>query len=183
MTDTRTEHTPEAIEAEPDMSWFDIAVTHNKEVMVLGHSEDWNQFDIEHWWEDTFATCAPEHLAPGAYRWAGYLIGSWDEGEHLNVTGGDFTPLLAGSPAEPVAWLYIYTVQYEPKMECTAPPKPVVALSATRWDKVPKHWAETPLYARPAKAIEARRAETGTGSVHESAVPQAFAQTIPGDSA
>ncbi|TCM21526.1 hypothetical protein EDF56_101190 [Novosphingobium sp. PhB165] len=34
-----------------------------------------------------------------------------------------------------------------------------------------------------AKAIEARRAETGTGSVHESAVPQAFAQNIPGDSA
>ena len=35
----------------------------------------------------------------------------------------------------------------------------------------------------PAKAIEARRAETGTGSVHESAVPQAFAQNIPGDPA
>ena len=30
---------------------------------------------------------------------------------------------------------------------------------------------------RPAKAIEARRAETGTGSVHESAVPHgAFAR-------
>jgi len=35
----------------------------------------------------------------------------------------------------------------------------------------------------PAKAIEARRAETGTGSVHESAVQQAFAQTTPGDPA
>jgi len=33
----------------------------------------------------------------------------------------------------------------------------------------------------PAKAIEARRAATGTGAVHESAVPQAFAQNIPGD--
>lgn len=38
--------------------------------------------------------------------------------------------------------------------------------------------------ATPAKAIEARRAETGTGSVHESAVPQAFAQpSAPGDPA
>lgn len=35
--------------------------------------------------------------------------------------------------------------------------------------------------AEPAKAIEARRAETGTGSVHESAVAQPFAQNIPGD--
>jgi len=35
-----------------------------------------------------------------------------------------------------------------------------------------------------AKAMEARRAETGTGSVHDSAVPQAFAQPCaPGDPA
>ena len=33
----------------------------------------------------------------------------------------------------------------------------------------------------PAKATEARRAETGIGSVHDGAVPQAFAQNIPGD--
>ena len=33
----------------------------------------------------------------------------------------------------------------------------------------------------PAKAIEAGTAETGTGSVHESAVPQGFAQEIPHD--
>lgn len=34
-----------------------------------------------------------------------------------------------------------------------------------------------------AQAIEARRAETGTGSVHESAVPQGCAQTPSGDNA
>lgn len=44
-------------------------------------------------------------------------------------------------------------------------------------------WHADTLGAAPAKAIEARRAETGTGSVHESAVPKAFAQNIPGDPA
>lgn len=44
--------------------------------------------------------------------------------------------------------------------------------------------ASTRVGAPPAKAIEARRAETGTGSVHESAVPKAFAQpSAPGEPA
>ena len=34
---------------------------------------------------------------------------------------------------------------------------------------------------RPAQAMEARRAETGTGSVHDSAVPQECAQTPSGE--
>lgn len=50
-------------------------------------------------------------------------------------------------------------------------------------------WNERPstiqdISAAPAKAMEARRAETGTGSVHDSAVPKAFAQpSAPGEPA
>jgi hypothetical protein len=99
MPDTRTEHTPEVVEAEPDMSWFDIAVDHSHEVFVLGHSSGWTDYDIEHFWEDVFEHDAPSHLAPGAYRWTGFKIGFWGEGEHLNVSGGEFNPLPASLPA------------------------------------------------------------------------------------
>ncbi len=80
------------VEQEPDMSWFDIAVTHAKEVVILGNSPGWDDFDIEHWWEDTFSTEAPD-LAPGAYRWAGFTVGHWQEDEHIKGTGGTFSPI------------------------------------------------------------------------------------------
>ncbi|ATP19759.1 hypothetical protein [Sphingobium yanoikuyae] len=81
-------------EAEPDMSWFDIAVTHQGEAVILGHSDGWSDFDIEHWWSDTFDCDEPSHLAAGAYRWSGFKIGSWGEGDHINLIGGEFSPII-----------------------------------------------------------------------------------------
>lgn len=91
-------HQNSGVEIEPDMSWIDIAVTHSKEVIILGYSEGWKQFAMEHWWEDTFSTDAPEHLAPGAYRWTGYVIGIWDEDEHIAASKGEYTPI----PNQPI---------------------------------------------------------------------------------
>lgn len=94
MTDKTT------VTQEPDMSWFDIAVTRKKEVVITDHSAGWADFDIEHWWEDTFAADVPTHLAPGMYRWQNFNIGWWDEDDAINVTGGDFIPhRLAHQPA------------------------------------------------------------------------------------
>lgn len=69
-------------------------------------------------------------------------------------------PRIATS-SEPVAYLYekkgYQSVKFVRELWLTLPDR---------------GWAETPLYSlAPAQAIEARRAETGTGSVHESAVP------------
>lgn len=89
---------PHQSSGEPDMSWIDIAVTHSKDVCILGYSEGWKEFVMEHWWEDTFSTDAPEHLAPGAYRWTGFVIGSWDEDEHITASKGEYAPI----PHQPI---------------------------------------------------------------------------------
>lgn len=51
--------------------------------------------------------------------------------------------------------------------------------SLARFERLNQRWGGDWRLVRDAQAIEARRAETGTGSVHESAVPQGCAQGDP----
>jgi hypothetical protein len=46
------------------------------------------------------------------------------------------------------------------------------------WNKMPECWRDMAAVLIAAQAIEARRAETGTGSVHESAVPTGDAPKV-----
>lgn len=77
---------------EQDMSWFTIAVDNRGEVVILDYATGWAELGVEFYWEDTFSIDPPKHLPVGAYRWTGFTVGSWDEDEHINVTGGEFTP-------------------------------------------------------------------------------------------
>ena len=157
MTST-TPTEPEALAAEPDMSWFDIAVTHRREVVILGHSDGWSAYEIEHWWEDTFDTDAPKHLEPGAYRWTDFTIGYWGDSDHINCTGGKFTALstpaarmLAGE-GEAVAWMYDYRLKFRGddsdwKVGCVSALKP----TNIRHHE-PDYRNIVPLYAHPPAA-------------------------------
>lgn len=82
-------------------TFFLIAVDRSGEVTILDHSPEWEEFDIEHWWEDVFETDAPKHLSPGAYIWRGFTIGYWGEDDHLNLIGGEFQPFLAAHATPP----------------------------------------------------------------------------------
>jgi hypothetical protein len=99
-------------EAEPDMSWFDIAVDRKGNVMVLDWSADWDEWAIEPNWEDTFEIDAPSHLAPGAYRWSGFKVGYSDEDEALNVTGGSFAKADIATPKPASATPDIFAETY-----------------------------------------------------------------------
>lgn len=80
-----------------EMTWFLIAVAKDGNVVILDHSPEWTPFYIEFFWEDTFALPAPTDLAPGAYRWTGYDVGSWGEDDLLDVKGGTFIPYKLGT--------------------------------------------------------------------------------------
>lgn len=85
--------------AEADMSWFLIGVRRGgRDIVILDNAPGWDDFDIEFYWEDTFACDPPRHLAPGAYRWSGFKIGWWAEDDAINVSGGTFTRDSDGSP-------------------------------------------------------------------------------------
>ena len=92
----------QAREERPNMGWFDIAVDNKGNVWVLDYSSDWNAFAIEPHWEDNFEIDAPSHLAPGAYRWSNFLVGSWGDDDAIAIRGGDFTSLAfrAAQPGE-----------------------------------------------------------------------------------
>lgn len=98
-----------ATQIEPDTTWFDIAVDHQRECFVMGCSSGWNDFGIAHRWADAFMTDPPAHLAPGWYRWMHFSIGSLGEGSRLDITGGDFLSARDPMPeAEAVAYRYVY---------------------------------------------------------------------------
>lgn len=80
--------------AEPDMSWVLLGVAKN-DVFVLDYAPGWREFIDGAFFEDSFACDAPTHLAPGAYLWTGYKLGFWDEGDHINIAGGDLCPFIA----------------------------------------------------------------------------------------
>lgn len=85
-----------------DMSWFLIAVGRKNSrghcnVVILDYAPGWADFDIEFYWEDTFETDAPDHLAPGAYLWTDFAIGGWGEDEAINASGGTFEPYAASA--------------------------------------------------------------------------------------
>lgn len=86
--------------AEDDMSWFLIAVDRKKNVFILDYAPGWSDFDIETHWDDTFETDAPQHLAPGCYRWSGFKIGWWAEDEAINAKGGEFEPFVLRARAQ-----------------------------------------------------------------------------------
>ncbi len=81
---------------EPDMSWIDIAVG-RKMCVILDYSEGWRPYIDELHFEDVFDCDPPSHLPIGAYRWSGFKVGSWDEGDAVSVFGGTFAPRLAHS--------------------------------------------------------------------------------------
>lgn len=88
--------TPAGVEALEPL-WFLIAVRApnrrgDRDVVILDHAPGWAEFNIEFYWEDTFQIDAPDHLEPGAYLWTGYKVGYWGEDDHINVSGGEFTP-------------------------------------------------------------------------------------------
>lgn len=83
-----------SVTQEPDMSWFDIAIDNRGNAVILDYAAGWEGHTIEFYWEDTFASDPPKHLATGAYRWTGFKVGFWGEDDHLNVTGGEFISAL-----------------------------------------------------------------------------------------
>lgn len=75
------------------MSWVDIAVLGQKRgVVILDYAPGWADFIDELHFADVFEGDEPDHLSPGAYRWSGYKVGSWEEGDAAVATGGTFTP-------------------------------------------------------------------------------------------
>jgi len=89
---------------EPDMSWFDIAVDKRGNTVILDYAPGWDDHTIEFYWGDTFASDPPKHLPAGAYRWTGFKVGFWGDGDHINVTGGEFVPqnqALSALPHQP----------------------------------------------------------------------------------
>lgn len=88
----------EAQADEPDMSWVDIAVCGPGHcVVTVDCAPGLFDFIDELFFEDNFAIEAPMHLAPGLYRWSGYRVGTWEEGDLINITGGEFGRLALAS--------------------------------------------------------------------------------------
>jgi hypothetical protein len=87
---SETHESPARDAVEPDMSWIDIAVCRNATV-ITSYSPGWAEFIDEFHFEDVFECDVPD-LVNGLYRWADYKIGSWDEGDPINIRGGTFTP-------------------------------------------------------------------------------------------
>lgn len=83
-----------------DMSWIDIAVCRNATV-IADCSEGWRDYLDEHFFEDNFDCPVQLPEAVGLYRWSGFTIGSWDEGDSCVATGGVFTPLSFASTSTP----------------------------------------------------------------------------------
>jgi hypothetical protein len=74
------------------MSWIDIAVLGQKRgVVIVDQAPGWADFIDELHFADVFEGDEPEHLEPGVYRWSGFTIGSWDEGDPCVAKGGTFT--------------------------------------------------------------------------------------------
>lgn len=90
----------------PDMSWIDIAVLRNGAVIVDAAPGWLEYFDGDIHVEDVFQCHVNHPSVPGLYRWAGFSIGSWDEGDGCVATGGTF--IRAAPPAvERKFWLII----------------------------------------------------------------------------
>lgn len=88
----------DAIEAEDlDMTWVDIAVCRNATV-IADYSPGFSGFIDEFHFEDVFEEDPPIGLAPGMYRWSGFTVGSWDEGELISLHGGQFSALASLTP-------------------------------------------------------------------------------------
>jgi len=89
--------TPETAGSDPadlDMTWIVIAVLgRGRGAVVLDYSAGWHGFlDWLHV-DDMFDQMPIDTPAePGAYRWTGYKIGSWDDGDAIVVRGGTFAP-------------------------------------------------------------------------------------------
>lgn len=94
MTQQDTQPPAETLaEDNADMSWIDIAVIRNGAV-ICDAAPGWLPFlhgDIHV--EDVFASTVDYPTTPGLYRWSGYTVGSWQEGDGCVATGGTFTAL------------------------------------------------------------------------------------------
>lgn len=80
-------------EQEPDLSWIDIAVCRNATVIAdfsLGWKEYFDSLDLHV--EDCIETAREMPTAVGMYRWSGYTLKYWDEGDNPNISGGTFAP-------------------------------------------------------------------------------------------
>ncbi len=84
----------------PDMSWIDIAVLGEKRgVVVLDYAPGWSEYIDDLHFADVFEGDEPDHLPAGGYRWSGYRIGSWEEGDAIVCSGGEFVPHRTPAPA------------------------------------------------------------------------------------
>lgn len=74
------------------MSWIDIAVLRSGAV-ICDASPGWLEFfDGDIFVDDVFDDGVGYPAKPGLYRWTGFTIGSWQEGDRCVATGGVFEP-------------------------------------------------------------------------------------------
>lgn len=98
--------------ANPDMSWIDIAVLGQRRgVVIVDYAPGWSDFIDELHFADVFENEEPDHLDPGVYRWSGFTVDSWHEGNLCVVKGGTFTraapPAMDREAVESKFWLII----------------------------------------------------------------------------
>lgn len=92
----------EGLEQEPDMSWIDIAILRNGGQVIADFSPGWAEFfdSLDIFVEDCIETSVTMPTEVGMYRWSGYTLGYWDEGDDPNIKGGTFVSRASAKPHE-----------------------------------------------------------------------------------